>query len=237
MEEIIQILNEIKEIMAANTTPLFLTVITGIMPLILTSISVFSAIVQYKQNEKLQKEIYNRDMRMQRKENVLQIYNAFSDAQNVVNMGNQNLAATFSNPDELNRWLMELNNAGRLICKATNQVNLFFKKSDTEFVTAIENCQEKFIEFLKSLWQYINSGKAQLDYNNAWSIIGPQLGNDMWNTVSLWQNPVLWQKFIQLCDTDDVKCLKKQGDEFLVYLTYDKFDCYFEKHLNFEKLL
>ena len=236
MEEIVQVLNEIKEIMAENTTPLFLVVITGIIPLVLTGISVFSAIIQYKQNVKLQKEIHNRDVRMQRKENVLQIYNAFCNAQGVVSMGNHNLAGTFANPDGLNRWLTDLGNAGTAICQATNQVNLFFRKSDTEFVTTLENCRDKFIEFQKSIWEYIISGKAQLDYNNAWNIIGPQMGNVVRNMLSLSQNSSLFKQFIQLCDTDDVKRLKKQGDEFLACLANDKFDCYFEKHLNFDKL-
>ena len=91
MEELVQVLNEIKEILQTNVEPPYLTVITGIIPLILTGISVFSAIIQYKQSVKLQKEIHNRDARMQREENVLQIYNAFCNAQGVVSMGNQNL--------------------------------------------------------------------------------------------------------------------------------------------------
>lgn len=237
MEELVQVLNEIKKILQTNVEPPYLTVITGIIPLILTGISVFSAIIQYKQSVKLQKEIHNRDARMQREENVLQIYNAFFNAQGVVSMGNQNLAGTFANPDGLNRWLTDLGNASTAICQATNQVNLFFRKSDAEFVMMLENCRDKFIEFQKDIWEYVNSGKAQSDYNNAWNIIGPQMGNVVWNTLSLWQNPQLFKQFIQLCDTDDVKRLKKQGDDFLACLSYEKFDCYFEKHLNFDKLL
>ena len=234
MEEAVQALNEIKELIATNETPSRIPVFT----LVFSAISVVFAIFQYMQNTKLQKIIHEREVRMQSRENILQIYNAFCTAQTVVGTGTQNLAKTFSNPEGVSRWLMDLDHAGRLICQATNQVKLFFKESDPDFVEMLEICRNKFTKFQKDIWEYINSGKAQLDYNSAWNIIGPQLGTaTTWSTPSLWQNPLLLQKFVQLCDTDEVKHLKKQGNEFLVCLTYDKFDFYFEKHLKFDKLL
>lgn len=231
MGEIVQVLNEIKEAMETNTVPVWVVVITGIAPIVLTAISILSTYIQYRQNIKLQKAIHNRDVRMQSRENILQIYKCFCIVQNTVGRGNSNLAYTFSNQGELNRWLGDLNSAGESVCQAMNQANLFFKENDPALVEMLENCRDKFLSFQREIWGYINSGKAQWASNAAWQTISPQLGN-----LNLWQNPVLLSQFIQLCDTDDVKRLKQQGDELLACFEYDKFDVYFEKYLKIDQI-
>ena len=61
MEEIVQGLQKISEILLQNQTPVWLTYLSSLGPLILTGISVFIACRQHKQNQNLQKQIANRD--------------------------------------------------------------------------------------------------------------------------------------------------------------------------------
>ena len=57
MEEIVRELQKISEILLQNQTPVWLTYLSSLGPLILTGISVFIACRQHKQNHRLQTEI------------------------------------------------------------------------------------------------------------------------------------------------------------------------------------
>lgn len=142
MEEIAQELQKISEILLQNQTPVWLTYLSSLGPLILTGISVFIACRQHKQNQNLQKQIANRDSANLLRQNVLEVYNAYFNGLRVVDQAVGNVADVFASPQSLQQWVYEFQRAYEMLACSYNQAKLML--DDDQLLQALKTSFYKF---------------------------------------------------------------------------------------------
>lgn len=189
------------------------------------------------QNHELLKNIHNREVRLQNRENVLQIYNAFVNSHQVVKRGGISAEITFAYPQNTSIWADDLEITSNDLALTMNRVNLFFSKSNSEFINVLRACVNKFEQIHQAVIEYVRSGGHDVIRNASWNNITQTYGimkGDYW---ALQQNQIAMGQFLQLCETNNVKEIKKLAAEYLEMLKDENFDVYFEKYLSIEEEL
>ena len=236
MQGLEEALNNLTQAVSSNSLPMWARYISAFGPLVLSVVIAIMTWIQHIQNQGLQKSIHNRDVCIQSRENILQIYNAFCSAQQVTGIGILPLATTLSTQESITKWTSDLFSASSTLFQVLNQASLFWRESDPDFVKALEEYNNLFQQFYCGINEYIRSGKATGAIDNAWTVISSTYGIPVGNTWVLWQRSDAFQTYIQQCNTAEVKQLEKQGEAFLSCLTYDKFDKLFEKYLKIDEI-
>lgn len=95
MNEIVFALNKIVDLMSDNGTPLWLTVVGIVMPIMLTGITIFIRFRTDMQNKELQKQIHNRDSVNQIRQAVMEVFQAFFDAFVITEQGKKQCCRYF----------------------------------------------------------------------------------------------------------------------------------------------
>lgn len=80
MDGLVLSINNIAEILK-NGTPAWLSVIVAFVPILLTIVTIVLSYRMDKNSKGLQKMIHNRDVYVQSRQDILSIYDAFSEAQ------------------------------------------------------------------------------------------------------------------------------------------------------------
>lgn len=234
MEEIVQELQKISGILLQNRNPLWLTYLSSLGPLVLTGISVFIACRQHKQNQRLQKQIANRDFSNLLRQNVLEIYNAYFDGLRVVDQAIGNVADIFATPQSLQQWTYELQKAYERVSYSYNQAKLMF--DDAQLLQALGTSFNKFNDLYIRVNQYYHSGLPAATMSSAWFSISPKYGINGWDYLTLSQNLPAMEEFWKLCDNRHTQDIRNLMEAFKESMKDESFDTYFKKYIQMNQL-
>lgn len=234
MEEIARELQQISEVLLQDQTPVWLTYLSSLGPLILTGISVFIACRQHKQNQNLQKQIANRDSANLLRQNILDIYNAYVNGLRVIDQGIGNVSDVFASPWSLQQWTNELQKACETLSCSYNQAKLML--NDAQLLQALKTSFNKFNVLYVCVNHYCNNGLLTATMNNAWAVVSPKYMINTGDYVTLSQNIPAMEEFRKMCDNRNTQDIRKLMEEFKASMEDEIFDKHFKKYIRMNQL-
>ena len=242
MEELIQKIDELINEISANSVPLWLSIIGVFVPILLSLLVLWQGCRQNKRNielqqqitnseEKLQKELSAKEIKVQMHGDFLKIYDDFCIAQSVMGKAKDNMPNFFANPNIAFQWTSDLINANNGVCQAINRARLLLPTCDKEFLEVLRNVFEKYRELTYKVTDYIDTGAAEFYRNQTWSKITQTYNIAYGDYRALANNPIACQDFMKLYSNKEMDILNEMIREILPLFEYDSFDKYFEKYL------
>ena len=245
MEEIVKKIDELINEIGANTVPLWLSIIGIFVPILISIIVLWQGCRQNKRNlelqqqitnseERLQKEISTKEIKVQMHGDFLKIYDDFCIAQNVIGKAKDNMSNIFANPNISLQWTNDLINANNGVCQAMNRARLLLPTDDKEFLDILRKVFEKYRELTDKVIDYIDTGAAEFYRNQTWGKITQSYNICYGDYMALANNPLAGQDFMKLYSNKEIQALNDMIKEILPFFEYDAFDKYFEKYLRIE---
>ena len=145
----------IAEALENGFVPLWFAVIGIGAPIVLTALSIWLNYKTGKQNEELQKNLHNRDVKNQTRQTIIYIYNSFLDALNVAESANNNVMVIFISPQFIQSWSRLVFNSSTSIIRAFNQANIIL--DDSDMIEYLRKCKDTFVDLNSSVTQYVNT--------------------------------------------------------------------------------
>ena len=151
MEELIISIEKFINIYESNQIPNWLTIICSIvLPLVLSIIVIFQNCKHNKQNEKLQKDILNNEIKMKIYDIILNVYITFYNSLSVLPLSQEGLDRILNGLSKTNQILIEIVEEKDKVILVTNQVKLLLK-NDNELVGKIIELKELYIVIVDKL--------------------------------------------------------------------------------------
>ena len=245
MEPEIEALIRIAEALENGFVPLWFAVIGIGAPIVLTALSIWLNYKTGKQNEELQKNLHNRDVKNQTRQTIIYIYNSFLDALNVAESANNNVMVIFISPQFIQSWSRLVFNSSTSIIRAFNQANIIL--DDSDMIEYLRKCKDTFVDLNSSVTQYVNtpfpfqmiqnafdSMKSKYPQRYSVGIIGINDYNFLYPILS--QNVADLEDFKKMCENDYTKEIQKKVKIFIDLIANEKFDNYFKKYVQIQKL-
>jgi hypothetical protein len=251
MEDIAQKIDELIETINNNTLPLWISIVGIFVPILLSGIIIVITIIQNKKNKELQelinnknytlqKDLSDRDVKVQMHGDILKIYDDFCYAQNVVGVAQDRVHVIFSNFNTYNgintplQWNNGIMNAVTVICQAKNRAELLLPTNDIELKKLLKNLMNKYRCLKVTVDNYCFSGIAFNITTEAWNTISTAYNIKYNDYDSLTSNPQAYTAFLKLCSNDTTQQIETIINEILDLFQYEKFDKYFEKYLRMD---
>lgn len=234
MEEIAQELQNISSILTQSQSPLWLTYLSALGPLVLTWISALMAYIQHEQNKSLQKQIANRDFSNLLRQNVLEIYNSYFNGLRVVSQAIGNVTDIFSSAQSMQQWIYDLQRAYDALSCSYNQAKLML--DDESLLQVLEESFNRFNKLNICVNQYYHNGLAYTTMNNAWAAISQKYGIAVGDYLTLSQNLTMMEEFWKLCDNRHIQDIHREMEAFKASMEDKKFDEQFKKYIQMKQL-
>lgn len=240
MEEIVLAINELtKVINEGNEWHNIL--VQYILPIILSIIVIVQNIIYNKQNEKIQMQISDRDIKLKFYDAILNIYNIYTQGfYKLIDLKNNIIIYNIEDSNYYVSLLTKTKDGlefGYKMINAFKQSRLLFNKSDEKIIERLDELQQIYSEFLYKYSNMIYDGTLVKIAKNAWSkVISAYPEIQMGNRDMLLKNNVASKFFKELCTTDEVKEINELFEKYNENMYYDNFDILFEKYLNFENI-
>ena len=245
MEPEIEALIRIAEALENGFVPLWFAVIGIGAPIVLTALSIWLNYKTGKQNEELQKNLHNRDVKNQTRQTIIYIYNSFLDALNVAESANNNVMVIFISPQFIQSWSRLVFNSSTSIIRAFSQANIIL--DDSDMIKYLRKCKDTFVDLNSSVTQYVNtpfpfqmiqnafdSMKSKYPQRYSVGVIGINDYNFLYPILS--QNVADLEDFKKMCENDYTKEIQKKVKIFIDLIANEKFDNYFKKYVQIQKL-
>jgi hypothetical protein len=166
MEQIVQALNEIKNVIEGDRFTVVMSGILAVTPIILTIITIWLSVRMDKQSKKLQKELADRDQKNQTRSCVLDIYNTYLSAFHMTGQATGNISEIFVSDQSYYKWALEVEENSKNIMSAYNRAKLMLK--DEVLINELKKGFEAFSILNGSVKSYIFSGLPTQTIQNAW---------------------------------------------------------------------
>lgn len=241
----IEALIRIAEALENGFVPLWFAVIGIGAPIVLTALSIWLNYKTGKQNEELQKNLHNRDVKNQTRQTIIYIYNSFLDALNVAESANNNVMVIFISPQFIQSWSRLVFNSSTSIIRAFSQANIIL--DDSDMIEYLRKCKDTFVDLNSSVTQYVNtpfpfqmiqnafdSMKSKYPQRYSVGVIGINDYNFLYPILS--QNVADLEDFKKMCENDYTKEIPKKVKIFIDLIANEKFDNYFKKYVQIQKL-
>lgn len=225
----------VKELVKLNQKDWF-DVVTVVIPILLSAIIIIQNKIYANRTTEMQKMIHNREWVQQYHGDILLLYNTYyefidiihsSGFSNNVRSGNVNIALG---------WIINIQTLKMNISRRKDLAKLLFEKKNENLYSIIKHCFEQEIEILDRYITYLMSGKLLEISENAWNTVCQLTPASKYNYQLLLQNRNMYDNFMKLCYSDEMKdidCLMKENDKLH---SYENFDKYFEEYFSIEKL-
>ena len=232
MEEMVNALNRIADSMASNL-PVWASITGLIVPIVLTVVSIILSYRMDKQNKNLQKLLSYRDSINQTRQIILNIYNSFVSALDLVAQANGNVPEIFVSEQSYYQWALEVESTSSDIMLAFNQAQLIIQ--DEELLNLIREAKNRFSQLASSVKSYIYTDIPTKTIKKAWDIFVHKYNVEFGNYVFLLANPTLASEFIGYCDTDYTKKIQTEIEQYIEIVGKDTFDEPFKKHVQIKE--
>ncbi len=232
MEEITNALNRIAENLHTGV-PAWVTIIGAIAPIILTIITIVLSIQIHKQNKKLQKMIYNRDVINQSRKEVLSIYNAFSTSLLTLQKYGP-VEGVFSSEYGTYQWNQEIMGSRIEVINACNTANLLIDNKDlTDY---LEKLRDLFSEISNDASRYIYSGIHNNTRAEAISRVAKQYGVTESDVLSPYASPSMKDQLMKECKNSFTKEISDKIETYSKLIEDKSFSLLFEKYIKIIQL-
>lgn len=231
MEELVQKIDELKEVLNANSVPLWLSIFCMIVPIAISIAVAIFAGVQHYQNKKLQKAISDKDLRVQMHGDILSIYDGNSMVQSTLGRAGAGITTILAEPNQTFQWRIELHNVLQVLCQANNRAFLLLPQCDSSLREVLKNIFSKFQALCAEIDYYIFLGEAEKARQQAWTTIFATYGILINDYNALLYNGKAAETFIKLCSNEITTKMDNEVREILELFHYEKFDKYFEPYL------
>ena len=210
--------------------------LSTLIPIVLSALLIVQNFIINYRNKKLQKEIHNRDIRLRKHDDILNIYYTFYEFTDLlytsnfiyeVKQGNISYVMNYRN----NLMIIRYN-----LLKKLDLAALLFKRNDNEFYVIIEERIKLSIEIIDKYLGYIQ-GNFYNVATQAWEkVIRINNAIQMYNYNSLYMYEDNLIDFLKMCETPETKELDTLLYKHKEMHKYENFDIYFEKYLGMEEL-
>ena len=240
--QVVEVLIRIAEALENGFVPLWFAIIGIFAPIILTLLSIWLNRKTSRQNEELQKNLHNRDVKNQTRQTIIYIYNSFLDALNVVELENDKIMVIFVSPQFFQSWSRSVSNSCTSIIRAFSQANIIL--DDSSMIDYLKKCKDAFADLNSSVTQYVNTPVPLQMIQNAFDSMKskyPQrysVGINDYNFLYqiLYQNAADLEDFKKMCESDYTKDIQRKVKVFIDLIVDEKFDNYFKKYVQIQKL-
>lgn len=228
MDELVQSINSIVEIMK-NGAPVWITWLSAFAPVLLTVISIVVSCRMDKQNRELQRTIHDRDAYIQSRQDILSIYNVFSEAQNVL-CKYGSVEMVFTNEQNTLIWVQEVNIANIEISKAYNKAELLF--SDEKLINLLDSARKTFQEIRDCVSRYVYNNTYLQVLQDARQSLSSQfstLPNMMYSTAAR-------EQLVKLCENDNTREITKSIESYSKAISDDEYEKKFREYIILQEL-
>lgn len=232
MEDLTKSLDNIADILKGSS-PGWITLFTAFVPILLTLITIILSFRMDKQNRALQKLIHNRDVLNQSRQDILSIYNAFSEALVSLQMIGT-VESVFSNEQNTYLWNQEINNRKSDLINACNKAKLMF--NDNQLTNHLMESIKVYNEICTCVSRYIyNNTHAQV-LQNARSAVASQFGTVAYDPTELSKNTAAREQLIKLCENENTREISAKIQVFSEMLNEKQFDAQFKKYIEIQEI-
>ncbi len=218
--------------------PIILTILSGILTYRLDKQNKELQKILEEQNKELQKDLHNRDVINQTRQTILNIYNSFLDALNVVEQSDSNIIDIFISQQFIQSWSEEISNSHKSITRSFKQANIIL--DDTDMIDYLKRCEISFVELSDSVNSYVNTPIPSQIIQNAWNNFQQRYpyNNSLIanNYYLLHQNAVDLEEFKKMCKNSHTDNIQIKVNEFTNLMRDEKFDNYFKKYVQIQKM-
>ena len=229
MQELVDSVNQIANNLQKDIFEITITLVSVLVPIILTIITIFLTKHIDKQNTELQINLSNRDTHNQTREIFFMIYNAFLDGFYYVSQASGNIPEIFVSDRSFYRWALELENKNKEIAFSYNKAKLVSKNE-----LLLKNLKDGFNIFsdlTNTVNSYIGSGLAYKICQNAWiqfSKNHPNIQIGSYETLLL--NQELAEEFKKYCSNEYTDAIQNKIEKYTMIVGTDDFDEMFRKY-------
>lgn len=232
MDELVRSINNIADILKKQS-PEYVSIIMAVVPVLLTIITIILSWRMDRQNKKLQKMIHNRDILNQYRQDILLIYNTYSEAWiNLVRYGS--VEKIFIHEQTTYNWNQEINNMIIEVARASDKAELLL--DDKELTGYLVSLRDDYKEICICVSRYIYNNTFSQVLQNALSTVASKNGVLGSNANYLAQNPVTQEQLIKLCENENTREIAQKIKSFSDKMTDEKFDSMFRKYLQFHEI-
>lgn len=232
MEELVHSINNIAEIMKRGT-PTWLSMIVAFVPILLTIVTIVLSCRMDKNSKELQKIIHNRDVYVQSRQDILSIYDAFSEA--LLTLGKYGaVRMVFANETGAVTWYQEIENRLIEITKACNKAKLLF--DDRDLINQLESSRNTFQQIRDCISRYMYNNTYVQVLQEARISVSRQFGIMVNDVANMMQNTAAREQLFILCENENTKEISKHIDAFIRLTADDQFDSKFKKYIKIYEL-
>ena len=250
-EQLIEELRNLTEAINKNAVPLWISIVGIFVPIAISVAVVIISVFQNRknkelqekineQNERLQRELSHKELKMQMHSDIMKIYDDFCLAHNAMLLTGGKSHMAFSNftsenwPNLPFNYVTGINNAFSALIKAVDRAMLIIPKQDDEFRTVLKNILDKYKDLNEQI-DYYYRGIAINVSNIAWQQIVQNYPNILiYDYRTLEGNQEAYKTYLERCKTETTTDIDKKTAELVELFKYENFDKYFEKYLRMD---
>ena len=233
MDELVMAVDRIAAALQ-TTTPSWFSVVSILVPIVLTIVSIVLSVRMDRNNKELQKMLANRDMMNQTRQCVLDIYNAYFNGFHILVQTNGNIADIFVSEQSYYRWAQDIENANKQIMQACNQAKLLL--DDATLLKQLSVAQATFFLLEKTVKSYIYTGIPSQTISNAWAQFSRQYSITPGDYSALLRDRSLGETFCKMCETTYTTDIQKKVEGYIELVRQDQFDESFRRYVNIKDL-
>ena len=210
-----------------------------IFPIVLTFIIIIQNCIYYRGNKKLQKQIHNRDQKIQHHNDIMMLYNTYYDFCDAIFTSSFYMNVKCANVNSVMMYINNVNLTRIQIGRRRDLARILFEHTDVNLYEIIVERFDLAIKIIDKYLEYYNSGKLAKVSENAWNTICPPNTASFiykYNYSYLLQNRNLNENYMKLCEQEEIREIDKMLNDYKDLHTYESFDMYFEKYLNLSEL-
>lgn len=230
MEELVNSITEIKKVLENDTLDILLSVIIGVVPIFLTILNIYLSKKMNKQNEQLQIDIANRDVRNQTREILLNIYNAYLNGFIQLERAYKNIPEIFISEQSFYPWALEVEKNYIEINSAYNRAKLLI--DNVPMLNYLKETTLLFSDFYLSIANYAKSGQATNIIENAWNnflFLHPVFKRR--DYIPLYLDQILGDEFVKLCSNSYTDSIQLKLEKYICKVESNEFDNFFKKYI------
>lgn len=235
MDEVAFTLNRIADSLTDSGTPMWLTAIGILMPILLAAITIFMSVRTDRQNRELQKLIHNRDVANQTRQIIIEIYHAFFNAFVITQHEITNVAGVFTSEQLFLQWENTIDYTLKEVSFAYNKLKLLLPE-DREIVEYTRKCWVAFTDINYAVSTYIRTGIAAQTIRAAWSTIQTKCIIQFGDYFTLYQNTMLAEEFTRLCENTYTRDIQRKLEVYSELIGKNEFDDLFKKYVQIREL-
>ena len=172
--EIINILKEFVNLYESNQIPSWVAILSAILPIIISIILLYQNHIIYKRsekvqkyiaknNEEMQKDIYNKEVKIKRYDIIVNCYITFADSLSKIPISNMGLKDLFEKNEKNDKIIYDMVEERDKVILETGKIKLLLK-NDTDFIKMILELEKNYTEIVNELSKsYIRNEDVDID--------------------------------------------------------------------------